>query len=235
MADTETGKFGGLLGSLKKMVFTEDYLESNTTAEAPKVEAPMPSISKPIIPQNTIVANAGGTGIATTNMASDEMIAKIYDLFESINKPGVDFFELWNAAEAMGGPTAINLQNAFTSFKVLGLDKNTLINSGENYVAELQSKLGDDIMRKSSDKDVMVAKLQNEKAQLQAAKNDLENQIKVLNTQLVETTNKLNQIDAGYQDELLAIDKKIQMGKNALNTVVSQITTVIQTIKTSVN
>jgi hypothetical protein len=236
MADEEKGKFSGLFGSLKKMVFTDDYLES----KEPEMSAPTP---KPVVPNfNTTfnpapiaVPNSNTAGVVTTNMASNEMIAKIYDLFESINKPGVDFFELWNAAEAMGGPTAVNLQNAFTSFKILGLDKPAVISSGENYVAELQNKLGADIQRKTTDKNDLIAKLQNEKNTLQNDKQNLEAQVQALNTQLADTNNKLNQIDASYQTELQIIDKKIVMGKNALNTVVNQINNVIQIIKTSVN
>jgi hypothetical protein len=236
MADEEKGKFSGLFGSLKKMVFTDDYLES----KEPEIIVPT---SKPVVPNfnttfnptTTSVPSNNTAGVVTTNMASDEMIAKIYDLFESINKPGVDFFELWNAAEAMGGPTTVNLQNAFTSFKILGLDKPAVISSGENYVAELQSKLGADIQRKTTDKNDLIAKLQNEKSNLQNNKQNLEAQVQALNTQLADTTNKLNQIDASYQTELQIIDKKIVMGKNALNTVVNQINNVLQIIKTSVN
>jgi hypothetical protein len=32
-----------------------------------------------------------------------------------MNKPGVDFFEVWNAAVEMGGANANNLKSAFTS------------------------------------------------------------------------------------------------------------------------
>jgi hypothetical protein len=226
MSEQKETKFGGLFGSLKKMVFTEDYLE------AAQPSAAINTI--PTTPPKTEFVKAN-SGIVTSNIASDEMVNKIYSLFESINKPGIDFFELWNAAEAMGGTTAINLQNAFTSFKVLGLDKNTVLQSGENYIAELQSKLGQDIQQKENQKQALIANGQSEKKALQNKKQELEEQLAQISNQLAATNKELNVIDTNQQVEIQKLETKIVMGKNALNTVVNEISGVMQTIKTSVN
>ncbi len=232
-------KFGGLLSGLKKMVFTEEYIDSTTQPVVSNNNSDKPANTSftPIPNEKVAVSTSqpSNIGIVTTNVASNEMVDKIHSLLESMNKPGVDFFELWNAAEAMGGANTTNLQNAFTTLKVLGLDKQTVLTTGQNYVAELQEKLGADINRKTAEKDSLNNKLSTEKLNLQNNKKQLEQSIAEMQTKLSETNNQLNAIDNNYQTELSSIDAKIKVGTNALNTVVNQINTVLQTVQTSIN
>lgn len=229
MPDEKKTTFSGIFKGLKKMVFTEDYLETEQPEENSKnAAAPIASI-----PVTNFSSN--NSGIITTNVASEDMVQKIYSLLETMNKPGVDFFELWNAAEAMGGVNVTNLQNAFTTLKVLGLDKNTVLNTGESYCGELQSRLNTDIQKKRDERETLTAALQNEKQQLQKEKQDLENKIKLITTQLSETTTKLNEVDKKYAPQIQSIEAKIQSGVNALNVVVAEIKGVLDTIKTSIN
>jgi hypothetical protein len=231
MPDEKKTGFSGIFGGLKKMVFTEDYLEKEKPNEAGSVTNKETSV-KSSVSTNT---NLNNSGIITTNVASDEMVQKIYSLLETMNKPGVDFFELWNAAEAMGGANVTNLQNAFTTFKVLGLDKSTVLSTGEAYCTELQNKLNVDIQKKKDEKESLKIALQNEKQQLQREKQDLENKLQLLNTQLSETSSKLNDLDSKYAPQIQNIEGKIQSGVNALNVVVSEIKNVLETIKTNIN
>jgi hypothetical protein len=226
MADEKKKGFSGIFAGLKKMVFTEDYLETNKPDENKDLKAAVAT------PTSNAVNSAG---IITTNVAPDDMVQKIYSLLESMNKPGVDFFELWNAAEAMGGPNVTNLQNAFTTLKVLGLEKSTVLNTGEAYCSELQSKLNIDIQKKRDEREAANLALQNEKQQLQREKQDLENKIKLLSSQLTETAAKLNQVDAKYAPQIQNIESKIQSGVSALNVVVAEIKGVLETVKTSIN
>jgi Skp family chaperone for outer membrane proteins len=226
--EKKTG-FSGIFSGLKKMVFTEDYLDAGKPEEIKPVPAQQSFKNTPtsFTPNNS--------GIITTNVASEDMVQKIYSLLESMNKPGIDFFELWNAAEAMGGVNVTNLQNAFTTLKVLGLDKNTVLNTGEAYCADLQSKLNTDIQKKRDEREAMTVTLQNEKQQLQREKQDLENKIQLLSTQLTEATTKLNHADSKYAPQIQSIEGKIQSGVNALNVVVAEIKGVLETVKANIN
>lgn len=228
MADETKGGFSGIFTGLKKMVFTPDYLETSTAPRSLNADSKAPETQ--FTPQSMPTP-----GIITTNVAPDDMVKKIHALLENMNKPGVDFFELWNAAEAMGGANVTNLQNAFTTFKVLGLNKNTVINTGEAYCEELQSKLNQDIQKKRDEREAMSKTLQNEKQQLQRQQQDLENKIKLLSAELVETVTKLNEVDSKYAPQILGIETKITNGVSALNVVVAQIKTVIETVKTNIN
>lgn len=227
MSDEKTSKFSGIFSGLKKMVFTEDYLENDKTEPIKETKtAPAPA---------TFKSEPNTTGIITTNVASAEMVQKVYGLLQNINKPGVDFFELWNAAEAMGGITVTNLQNAFTTLKVLGLDKITVINTGEAYCTELQDKLNVDIQKKKDEKESLSLSLQKEKQELQRDKQDMENKIRLLSAQLDETTTKLNEVDSKYSPQIQNIESRIQTGVSALNVVVSEIKKVLETVKANIN
>ena len=228
MADQSKKGFSGIFSGIKKMVFTEDYLEAEKPVE--KKSGDKPAVAS--APINTALNNSG---IITTNVASEDMVQKIYSLLETMNKPGIDFFELWNAAEAMGGVNVNNLQNAFTTLKVLGLDKSTVLNTGEAYCSELQSKLNTDIQKKRDEREAMSTALQNEKQQLQRDKQDLENKIQLLSIQLSETTTKLNEVDAKYAPQIQSVETKIQSGVSALNVVVAEIKSVLETMKANVN
>jgi hypothetical protein len=232
MADEKEKGFGGIFSGLKKMIFTEDYIEStqnvNTTIKSNSFgEDPRSSNSAAAINTNT--------SITSNVVAPKEMVEKIYGLLENINKPGIDFFELWNAAEAMGGINATNIQNAFTTLKVLGLTKETLLSSGNGYVQELQEKINADIKSKQDDKNNMLLLQKNEKTQLQADKGNLEKQIQDLNKALSETNSKLGNIESKFAPQISAIETKIQVGSTALNMVTSEMKTVLETIKSSIN
>jgi hypothetical protein len=228
MADENKKGFSGIFSGLKKMVFTEDYLENAN----PKQNNPSNKHAEATLPVHT---SLNTSGIITTNVASEDMVQKIYSLLETMNKPGIDFFELWNAAEAMGGVNVTNLQNAFTTLKVLGLDKSTVLNTGEAYCSELQSKLNADIQKKRDERESMNTALQNEKQQLQRDKQDLENKIQLLSIELSETTTKLNEVDAKYAPQIQSVETKIQSGVSALNVVVAEIKAVLETMKANVN
>jgi hypothetical protein len=232
MPDEKKTGFSGILGGLKKMVFTEDYLANAKPDETKKTPAATTAFKSAA---TTTATPPNNSGIITTNVASEDMVQKIYSLLETMNKPGIDFFELWNAAEAMGGVSVNNLQNAFTTLKVLGLDKSTVLNTGEAYCGELQSKLNTDIQKKRDERESMNVALQNEKQQLQKEKQDLENKIQQLSGQLTDTTTKLNQVDSKFAPQIQSIEGKIQSGVNALNVVVAEIKSVLETVKANIN
>ena len=112
MTDQENNKSSSILNSLKKLIFT-DHQETSSEERSPspiKQQNPTPpTITKeytndsernpisnnqlpPAIP---ITANDGSTDIK-------KMKLKVLGILERLNEQGLDFFEVWNAAAAMG-------------------------------------------------------------------------------------------------------------------------------------
>ncbi|RQO32369.1 hypothetical protein DBR32_01830 [Taibaiella sp. KBW10] len=232
MSEEKAGKFGGILGGLRKLIFTDEQIakdEPKTPSEhITKKEEPTPAT--PITSNNLQTANLSNEEAVTES----ELIEKMYKLFDSLNKPGVDFFELWNAAEAMGGPTVQNIQNAYTTLKILGLSKESLLQSGNAYVTELDEKINTDIRSKQQEKTGLLAQQEQEKRQLSQQQADLQKQIEGLQQSLQQTNDKLALVDSKYSKPVAVIDHKIQVGQKALQMVTNKMKTVLQTIETSV-
>ncbi|MDA3613382.1 hypothetical protein [Polluticaenibacter yanchengensis] len=217
-------RFGGIIGGLRRLIFTDEPPADNpkpapTPAPVPKVE------SQPVAPVIVTPVTVDKT------IDEKELVKKIYQLFESINKPGVDFFELWNAVEAMGGPTPANIQNAFTTLRVLGLTKDSLLLSGRDYIREIDEKINQDINSKQQEKNQLVQQSQHEKSSLQSKSADLEQKISLLQKELQEVKTQLAQVDSKYAQPIAVINDKINVGSSALRVVTHEINLVINTIE----
>lgn len=207
------------------MIFNDEYLQTEqSTQPAAQQEAKPQTQPKPVtLPK-----------VTASPQTTEELVNKLYSALEKINNPGVDFFELWNAAEAMGGASAANLQNAFTSFKVLGLTKQTVLDTGESYKRQLTKMIEDDVQKKNNERNALSLQQLNEKDDLEKDKADLEAQIKALTQSLEQTNLKLSQLNDRYQPQIQAIDTKIQAGNAALQTVLDKIQSVLDIVKASV-
>lgn len=229
-------RFGGILGGLKRLIFND--APGNVTVRPGEVTKPVaqqqeeaPSKTTPD-PAPAASFTAPDTG--SSNIDEQELIQKIYQLFESINKPGVDFFELWNAAEKMGGPTPVNIQNAFTTLSILGLSKEMALKTGREYLQEIDQKIKADVQSKQQEKDHLVLQLQQEKASLQSKESELEKQILNLQKALQDTKAQLNQVDSKYTKPIFILDDKMRVGLSALTIVNKEISSVLNTVEHSV-
>lgn len=228
-------RFGGILGGLKRLIFNDvpdapSTRPEEVTKTMPKQEeVPVQAAPAPL-PANTFTAPDAGS----SNIDEQELIQKIYQLFESINKPGVDFFELWNAAEKMGGPTPVNIQNAFTALSILGLSKDLALKTGREYLQEIDQKIKADVQSKQQEKDHLVLQLQQEKASLQSKEAELEKQILNLQKALQDTKAQLTQVDSKYTKPIFVLDDKMRVGVSALTIVSKEISAVLNTVEHSV-
>jgi hypothetical protein len=226
---SDNSGFGGIFNKIGKLVFTEEYIQSKEDSNP---------VTKPsettVMPTNTTTANTAVNNASTINTSNitpkQDMVDKVHALVNSINKPGIDFLELWNATEAMGAINETNVFNAFVALKIASgntLTKQVVISTGESYCSELQAALESDI----SEKIKIKTKLTDSK---NANRNSLSNEITDLNNKIVELQNllkeknaKLQNIDADFDPKLLEIDEKIANGKAAVDTVMNEIRNVL--------
>jgi len=237
MADDNKKGFSGIFSSLRKIIFVDEPTTENITPPASGPEQPAkPAINvAPAYTPPPVPAHMGIDLTKSTNLSTKEMVDKIYSLLEAINKPGIDFFEYWNAASAMGGATPANLQNAFKALTVLGLTKEKILESGQAYKQELDTRLNDDIQKKLNERTTLENQLRNERMQLEQQKKDQEDKIKQMTAALDVTNKALLQIGDKYRTQLDAINLKIETGGSALQTVLAEMQAVLDTVKTSVN
>lgn len=227
-------RFGGILGGLKRLIFND-----TPGAVSPKPEEVVKTVTpvteeQPAAPAPAPVSNFTESVHEQSSIDEQELIQKIYQLFESINKPGVDFFELWNAAEKMGGPTPVNIQNAYTTLSILGLSKEMAMKTGREYLQEIDQKIKADVQSKQQEKDHLVLQLQQEKASLQSKESELEKQILNLQKALQDTKAQLTQVDSKYTKPIFILDDKMRVGLSALAIVTKEINAVLNTVEHSV-
>jgi multidrug resistance efflux pump len=214
---------GGFFSGLKKMIFKEEEvpLPSQQPEPAPaKVVTPVEAESRPV----------GNFGASTASLeAREDAAKKAYQLIESINQPGVDFFEVWNAVEENGGLQATSLKQAFNTLKFADktLTKEKLLSSGNYYKTELQKALDNDIQKKNGEKTAITNKIKDSKETLAAEINSLEEQVVRLQKTIAEKQAELSNLQAHWQPKLEDIEKKIQTGRHAIEGVLSKMQTLL--------
>jgi hypothetical protein len=230
----ENIKFGNIFKRIGSLVFTEEYLQTENPADnKPEVKDVKTALNSqfPAAPQNT------GGNFFNAGTANNDMIKKVYSLLGSINKPGIDFMELWDAVEAMGGTTPQNINNAFVALKIASgntLSKQLLLSSGNEYGNELKRKLELDINEKVEQKNTLLYEKKERKESLTSEIQQLTDQMQKLQATLLQKQNELNQIETTYLPRVHDIDTKILGGENAVKTVYGEIQKMLSIIENTV-
>jgi hypothetical protein len=233
MSDTKSGFGTGLLKGLKNLLFHPDPED----ATAPVITEPRPVTATP-----KTVAPAIAPIIATPSpsLSGDEikdMQLKVYQLLESMNQPGCDFFEVWNAAVEMGGANSANIKAAFTSLRFADntLSKAKLLETGNYYKTNLQTVIDTEIQKRQQDKTGLIQQKEQQKSGLSNDIASLEQQLLALQQQLANKKADYNSIEAKYEPDIAEIDKKIALGQQSVSRVVADMQQVLDIIQKELN
>jgi len=154
-----------------------------------------------------------------------------------MNKPGVDFFEVWNAAVEMGGANGNNLKSAFTSLRFAdkSLSKSRLIESGNGYVKELQFVFENESKQRQQEKASIAAEKEQVRSGLTSEIESIQMQITDLQKKMDIQQQKLLSLDENYNPRLHAIEQKINNGSDAVQSVLAEMQQVLQIINKEIN
>ncbi len=220
--------FGGILSGLNKLIYTDEYMQqthatdtNNETDEVPEQQTT--KITTPVVVKSSPApAQSEGSDV-------EEMVKQIHEAFESMNQPGIDFLEVWNAAEAVGGITE---QNLMSSFKILKTAEKTLtidglITSGQYYIDELRKVVGNGIKKKQGERQALINQQANESKTLTEETEALDKQITLLQTQYAQKKQLLDDLDSSYAGPIAAADQRIAVGEKGLQIVVDELQSAI--------
>ncbi|MEN5233294.1 hypothetical protein [Sphingobacterium faecium] len=247
MTDQENNKSSSILNSLKKLIFT-DHQETSSEERSPsptiKQNPTPPTITKeyttasernpisdnqqpPAIP---ITANDGSTDIK-------QMKLKVLGILERLNEQGLDFFEVWNAAAAMGKVDENTIKAAYTSLKYVDntLTKEKLKTTGTNYANKLKETIAKETQQKEAEKQKTEQDREFEKTTLNNEIKTLTDSISKLQDDLQKKQVALAQINTKYEPKLKEIEQKISIGNAAVNEVVTDIQTTLAIIDRSIS
>jgi multidrug efflux pump subunit AcrA (membrane-fusion protein) len=169
--------------------------------------------------------------VASGNAAG--MKAKAYQLLESINQPGVDFLEVWNASEEAGGINPQTVKATFSALKYADktLTKDKLLTTGEYYCTQLQKAIDSDLQKKATERQQLEDRKAAERKQLATDISAVEAQLKALQQSLGEKQAQLTTLDASYEPKLRDLDEKISAGKATIDAMIREMQQLISIAK----
>lgn len=209
---------GSFFNGLKRMIFKEEGAavpeESPVSQAAPKENMPV----------QTFDATISGA-------ENDDAAKRAYQLIESINQPGVDFFEVWNAVEENGGAQPGVLKQAFNTLKYADktLTREKFLSSGNYYKNELQKALDGDIRKKNEEKVAIENKIEATGRSLSNEISTLEQKIKDLQKTIADKQTELASLNTHWQPKLQEIEQKMQTGRHAIEGVLSKMQALLET------
>lgn len=213
-----------LFAGLKKLLFKDD----ETTA----TQAPAPSASSPEPPpRQAPVSNPAPSFVPRENIPAEETDettrAKAYQLLESINQPGVDFLEVWNAAAENGGVSG--LKAAFNALKYAdkSLTREKVLSTGRYYTDALQKALDADLQKKAAQQKALEDEKATQRQSLGKEVSALEEQISGLQNTLSQKRSALAELDNSYEPRLRELEGKMASGKTTIEALLRQMQEVL--------
>lgn len=262
MDDQEKGFGNNLLKGLKKVLFTDDggenshasgerghasaekglndEVQSDPDARSkvlnrnPASTGNHPAASSPI-PESP--GNTPGSNTMPDEAAIADMKRNVYALLESINRNGVDFFEVWNAAKEMGGANSANIRSAYTSLRFADktLSKESLTRSGREYVQALQRVIETESAKRLQEKNSLEKQREETRKRLDQDISRIEEEINALQRKLVGLQAERQGIDADFDPRIRIIESKIRSGRQAVDEVLADMQAVIGIMERDIN
>lgn len=170
---------------------------------------------------------------------SEGVLNQVIDLYEkgfdSLNKPGYDFYEFFKSLHSVNDFSVSAYKMAYQMGKTLNpsLDQKGLIQSADYYISEInkvyenyksqgETKKSDIVRNQANERTSST----NEIASIENQINGLKNQILQLEENKRKKEEQLSAIDSKYQPELKLIDEKLLANNNAKDIITNKINTV---------
>ncbi|MBB1647598.1 hypothetical protein [Sphingobacterium sp. UME9] len=246
MSNDDTKRGSSILNSLKKLIFEDDQPQQTPPVQAPPTPSTNAAPERPHVPpaysSPTAQAPTGKTPPPIPITANDgttdlkEMKLKVYAILEKLNEQGVDFFEVWNAAAAMGKVEENTLKAAYTSLKFVdsSLTKDKLVATGTNYANKLKETIAKESEQKQAEKKKTEQDRTMEIANLNTEIKTITENIAKLQDDLQKKQVALEQINEKYEPRIKDIEQKINIGNAAVDEVVTEINIALRMINQSI-
>ncbi len=223
MADAPNDFFSGLKkwifkDAAQEIVPSQNHLD-NTAQDLPQ--------------QNTVAPTIESKEAPSSPADVESVSKKAYEMLSSINQPGIDFMEVWNAAEENGGVNASSLKMAFKTltFADKALSKEKVLETGAYYKSALQKALDEDVAKKQNELKQLQTQKESTGQSLKQTVEQTQKQITELQQLLTEKTKELNQLNDNFEPRMKAIEQRITTGQQAIGSVIKKMDGVIQIIQ----
>jgi hypothetical protein len=234
MDDHERGIGKGFLQGLKKVLFTPE-ISPGDARPGTQTPAGKPAGAEKTGSPDTIERHTAEN--SADPAVSQDMKDRVYDLLDKLNQEGVDFIEVWNAAQEMGGVNAANIRAAYTSLRFADrkLSKQSLLQSGRDYVQALQRVIETESAKRLQEKSALEKEREDTRARLDTGIRGIEADIRSLQEKLSALTDQRQRIDDTFSPRIREIEEKIDAGRKAVDAVMQEMQAVIEIMERDIN
>lgn len=162
--------------------------------------------------------------------ANDEQINKILEMyqsgFNSLNQPGYDFFEFYQAIMTSGGvdnPQMYVMAMSMGSAMEPSNTKEKLISQADYYLNEINKVYDSYVNTGSSKRNTLIQQKESENRTLNDELSNLRSQLEAITNQIKSKENQLSLIDNKYQPQINEVDSKLKANDIAKDRIVSNI------------
>ncbi|WP_109097446.1 hypothetical protein [Aquimarina sp. AU58] len=173
-------------------------------------------------------------------LVSDSVLTTIIEMyesgFESLNKPGYDFYEFFKAIKAVGSNDPSVYKMAFTMAQGVdsNVSKNSLLTQADFYIKEIEKVHKQYQNQGSSKKSKILSTQKNRKDTLNTEISDLEKKLIEIQNQISVKKDLLQSVDADMISEVSEIDQKIVANDKARSKILETISAVVEGIKNNI-
>lgn len=198
-----------------------DSSKSKPAASFPKSE----STTK--FPEKTTIPN---------NLSQDVLntIVEMYESgFESLNKPGYDFYEFFKAIKAVGSndPQVYKMALTMAQSTDTNVTKSSLLDEADFYINEIEKVHKKYLEQGNSKKEGILNAAKTKKENLSSEIISLEKKLMEIQNQISSKKNDLQSLDIDLVSDVSEIDQKITANDVAKSKILSTIVSVVDGIK----
>ena len=221
----------------KSLFITE---EEGTEKRLPEKPAPKPRSSTTSFPEPAKTVSKFPEHPPKSTEVSGDVLSNVIEMyeagFESLNKPGYDFYEFFKAVKAVGSNDPQIYKMAMTMAQ--GVDrkitKSTLLTEADFYIQEIEKVHKQYEAQGNTKKSEILGALETKKENLTSEISALEKRLMEIQHQISEKKNELQTIDANLGNEVADIDQKIVANDTARTKILEAIMTVVDGIKNNI-
>lgn len=204
-----------------------------TGNETQKVE---PVIEKNVVPESKVTFPTMNTNEAVPNEVLSKVIEMYEKGFDSLNRPGYDFYEFFKAVMVTdpNNPQSYLMAYTMASSMDKAITKTALLSGGEFYLTEISKVYTKYDEEGKAIKNKLINEQKDEKERLQLYIKTTQDKIAALQAELEQKTNLLLNYDHSNSGKIQAVDQKIIANNLAKDRITQKISQVISGINKNI-
>ena len=226
---------------LKSLFFVDNDANKTKSESAEPVSAPVNKFPTSNDDSNGTMSFPSTTNMPVFGQPDNQHLDKIVEMyqngFDSLNQPGYDFYEFFQAIINSGGidnPQMYLMAMSMGSAMDKTNTKTKLLTQADFYLNEINKVYNQNVSAGSSKKQELVTQKDNENQSLNSDLSNLKAQLEAINNQIRTKQGQLSLIDNKYQPLISDIDAKLNANETAKTTLINNITKVKEGINNNI-